>query len=170
MALKLRAALRKLGFQVIMTRGADSTLSLQGRAELCKKYKPDLFISIHCNAAAQKTISGIETFAMTPNGCASSNDSKPGNSTGTGNSFDKNNYRMAYEIQKALLKNTKAEDRGVKHARFFVLRNASCPAVLIETGFISNLRESALLNRADYQAKIVNAIVAGVLNYRASYR
>ncbi len=170
MALKLRAALRKLGFQVIMTRGADSTLSLQGRAELCKKYKPDLFISIHCNAAAQKTISGLETFAMTPNGCASSNDSKPGNSTGTGNSFDKNNYRMAYEIQKALLKNTKAEDRGVKHARFFVLRNASCPAVLIETGFISNLRESALLNRADYQEKIVNAIVAGVLNYRASYR
>ena len=77
---------------------------------------------------------------------------------------------MAYEIQKALLKNTKAEDRGVKHARFFVLRNASCPAVLIETGFISNLRESSLLNRADYQAKIVNAIVAGVLNYRASYR
>ena len=93
-----------------MTRGADSTLSLQGRAELCKKYKPDLFISIHCNAAAQKTISGIETFAMTPNGCASSNDSKPGNSTGTGNSFDKNNYRMAYEIQKALLKKLEVEN------------------------------------------------------------
>ena len=170
MAMKLRAALRKLGFQVIMTRAADSTLSLQARSDLCGKYRPDLFISVHCNAASQKTISGIETFAMTPVGCPSSNDSKPGNTRGSGNTFDKNNYRLAYEIQKALLKNTKAGDRGVKHARFYVLRNASCPAVLIETGFISNLREGALLNRADYQTKIVNSIVQGILNYRASYR
>ena len=170
MALKLRTALRKLGYQVIMTRAADSTLSLQGRSDLCEKFRPDLFLSIHCNAASGKTITGIETFAMTPQGCASSNDSKPGNTKSSGNAFDKNNYRLAYEIQKALLKNTNAEDRGVKHARFFVLRNASCPAVLIETGFISNLREGALLNRADYQAKIVNAIVLGILNYRAAYR
>ena len=170
MALKLRTALRKLGFQVIMTRAADSTLSLQGRSDLCEKFRPDLFLSIHCNAASGKTINGIETFAMTPQGCASTNDSKPGNTKSSGNAFDKNNYRLAYEIQKALLKNTKADDRGVKHARFFVLRNASCPAVLIETGFISNLREGALLNRADYQMKIVSAIVLGVLNYRAAYR
>ena len=170
MALKLRTALRKLGFQVIMTRAADLTLSLQARADLCEKFRPDLFLSIHCNAASGKTITGIETFAMTPQGCASSNDSKPGNTKSSGNAFDKNNYRLAYEIQKALLRNTEAEDRGVKHARFFVLRNASCPAVLIETGFISNQREGALLNRADYQAKIVNAIVLGILNYRAAYR
>ncbi|MEI3004005.1 MAG: N-acetylmuramoyl-L-alanine amidase [Victivallales bacterium] len=72
MALKLRAALRKLGFQVIMTRGADCALfHCRAGRSFPKKYKPDLFISIHCNAAAQKTISGIETFAMTPNGCAS---------------------------------------------------------------------------------------------------
>ncbi len=170
MAMKLRTALRKLGFQVIMTRAADSALSLQARADLCKKFRPDLFISIHCNAASQKTISGIETFAMTPAGCASSSDSRPSSVRGSGNAFDKNNYRLAYEIQKALLRNTKAEDRGVKHARFFVLRNASCPAVLVETGFISNQREGALLNRADYQAKIVNAIVLGILNYRRACR
>ncbi len=170
MALKLRTALRKLGFQVIMTRAADLTLSLQARADLCEKFRPDLFISIHCNAAAQKTINGIETFAMTPAGCPSSSDSKPSNARGSGNAFDKNNYRLAYEIQKCLLRNTKAEDRGVKHARFFVLRNASCPAVLIETGFISNQREGALLNRADYQTKVVNAIVRGILNYRALCR
>ena len=153
-----------------MTRAADSTLSLQARAGLCEKFRPDLFISVHCNAASQKTINGIETFAMTPAGCASSSDSRPSSARGSGNAFDKNNYRLAYEIQKALVRNTKAEDRGVKHARFFVLRNATCPAVLIETGFISNQREGALLNRADYQAKIVNAIVLGILNYRRACR
>ncbi len=169
MAMKVKQVLERMGFQVVMTRRKDQTLSLQERADLCKKIKPDLFLSIHCNAAGQKTISGIETFAMTPNGCASTSDAKPGTATGPGNSFDKNNYRMAYEIQKALTKTTGAEDRGVKHARFFVLRNATAPSVLIETGFISNYKEGRLLNQNAYQDKVANAIATGILNYRKAF-
>ena len=61
-ALKLKKALTNLGFNVIMTRSSDKTVSLQDRAAHCQKVKPDLYISLHCNSAENKSVSGIETF------------------------------------------------------------------------------------------------------------
>ena len=170
-AYQLAQRLGRMGYRVFMTRINDRTLSLQQRAAMCEKLKPDLFISVHCNSVTSNPkANGIETYAMTPLGAASTADSKKGTQAGAGNAHDRNNYRLAYEVQKKLLFQTKAADRGVRHARFFVLRNAVCPAILIETGFLPHAKEGRQLNRKAYQEKLVTAIASGVTAYAAAVR
>ena len=74
---KLALLLRKCGYRVFMTRIGDSNLTLQQRVLMCEKLKPDLYISIHCNAVKNRRTMGIETYAATPQGAASTSDSKP---------------------------------------------------------------------------------------------
>ncbi len=82
------------------------------------------------------------------------------------NKFNSNNLKLAYEIQKALTNSfPKAEDRGVKHARFYVLKNASCPAVLVEVGFISNPGEEKVLASSVGQTVIVDSLLNGFKKY-----
>ena len=164
-ACKLAVKLRKCGFRVFMTRIHDRQLTLQQRVAMCEQLKPDLFVSIHCNAVGNKKTQGIETYAATPQGAASTSDSKPVAQFSAGNSFNRNNYRLAYEIQKNLLTETRAADRGVRHARFFVIRNATCPSVLIETGFLTHQKEGRLLNTPVYQDRIVEGICRGITSY-----
>jgi N-acetylmuramoyl-L-alanine amidase len=162
---KTALLLRKCGYRVFMTRIGDSNLTLQQRVLMCEKLKPDLYISIHCNAVKNRRTMGIETYAATPQGAASTSDSKPVQVASAGNSFNRNNYRLAYEVHKNLLAFTRAPDRGVRHARFFVIRNAVCPAILIETGFVTHPKEGPLLNNPAYQEKLVNGIVSGIMSY-----
>ena len=164
-ALKLQRALQQLGFKVIMTRDRDVFPSLASRSALCALRKPDLFISIHCNSAGNKSVSGVETFLATPPRAASTADKTPSAISHPGNRTDRNNCRLAYEIQSGILKFTKANDRGIRHDRFAVLRNASCPAVLIETGFLSNTEEGRKLATNDYQNRLVAGIVSGIARY-----
>ncbi len=168
MAQKLKAALLAKGYSVIMTRDSDKFPSLQDRVDLCRRVKPDLFVSIHCNAAYDRSIYGVETYAATPMGAPSTSDSKPGYNQSSGNAFDKSSYRLAYEVQRELVGATKSEDRGVKHARFFVIKNAACPAILVETGFLSNSQEEASLSRQDRQSAIVSGIVSAIVKYAAA--
>lgn len=165
MSLRLRDALRAKGFNVIMTRANDRYPSLEDRVNMREKTKADLFISIHCNASVQKAINGIETYALTPAGAPSSGDSRANFTRNPGNPFDRHNYRLAYEIQRQLVWKTKANDRGVRHARFYVIKNVSCPAVLIETGYLSNAREGSQLQTWRRQRDTVNAIVDGIMRY-----
>ena len=172
-ALKLRYKLIKLGYKVRLTRSNDSFPSLARRVTLWKnaRPKPDLYISIHCNAAGNPTVSGIETFAVTPAGAPSTADAKPESTVYSGNAYNKYNIRLAYDVQRAMVKyfpNT--PDRGVKHARFYVIRNVACPAILVETGFLSNKQECANLSSDDYQNRMANAILYGILTYSAKVR
>lgn len=164
-AKKLKRSLLHAGYSVAMTREGDTFPSLAQRAALCAKVKPDLYISIHCNASESKSTQGIETYIMTPAGSASTADSKPRQNEQKGNASDELNARLGYEIQKALIKTTKAQDRGLRRARFYVLANASCPAVLIECGYLSNAAELKRLASADYQEQIVLGILAGLYRY-----
>jgi|GEM_PF-1156369 len=162
---KLAMKLQQRGYRVFMTRITDRQLTLQQRVDMCGKLKPDLFVSVHCNAVGKPAIQGIETYAATPQGAASTSDKKAVNISSAGNSFNRNNYRLAYEVQKNLLSVTRAEDRGVRHARFFVIRHAICPAILIETGFLTHAKESTLLNSPGYQDKVANGILNGIVAY-----
>ncbi|MFA7183595.1 MAG: N-acetylmuramoyl-L-alanine amidase, partial [Victivallales bacterium] len=85
--------------------------------------------------------------------------------TYSGNSNCANNVALTYWIQRSLIGRTKAVDRGLKHARFMVLKEASCPAVLIETGFLSNPAEEKRLGTEWYQWQLARAIVEGVQRY-----
>ena len=165
-ARRLRTRLTKAGYKVIMTRNSDTFLSLKERTDLCRRIKPDVFISIHCNSAASKAAKGLETYCLTPAGESSFASRTPQAAKEIGNVTDKANARLAYEVQKNVLATTGANDRGVKHARFFVLKNIQCPGVLIETGFISNLSEERCLMSPAYQEKIA----AGIANAVAAFK
>ena len=164
-AKKLKNILVSKGFKVYLTRESDSDLDLDMRPEKCRSVGADIFISIHCNAVGKRDISGIETFAMTPEGAPSTSDTKPKIVKEKGNASNKNNYLLAYNVHSKLINSTGTVDRGVKHARFVVLRNAPCTALLVETGFISNSYEESKLGSLDYQEKVANAIANGLTRY-----
>jgi len=164
-ARRLRTLLKAKGYKIVMTRDSDVFPSLRQRTDMCNNINPDLFISIHCNSAGSKNADGIETYCLTPSGEASSSSVKPEQVKLNGNRNDKENARFAYEVQKSLLTRTRANDRGVKFARFFVLKNISAPGVLIETGFLSNRHEENLLGSSAYQQKIAQGIADAVTRY-----
>ena len=162
--------LRRVGYYVILTRSNDMTLGLKERAVLQKKHASDLFVSIHVNAAVNKKVYGIESYCLTPADAPSTN-GKPELQFYPPNVLDRNNFAVTWQIQKALLRRTGAFDRGVKRARFAVLRGIRVPGVLVEVGFISNPEEEKKLGNPVYQEKLARGIVEGILSYhRSLYR
>ncbi len=162
---KVAKLLKHIGYKVYLTRNSDVFIDLKKRPDVIKRVKADMFISIHVNKADKKDVSGIECFSMTPSGATSTYSRKPSSSSFPGNKHDANNIALSYWIQRSLIKKTKAVDRGVKHARFMVLKGASCPSVLIEAGFLSNAREEKLLGTEAYQWEVARGIVQGILFY-----
>ena len=168
-AKRVAAILRQNRYRVIMTRQSDVKLPLERRPHIANVSQGDIFVSIHLNAAKDKSVHGIETFALTPAGMASTNDrsrKKASSPAHPGNSFDANNLLLAAVIQSNLVRTTAAHDRGVKRARFAVLRDLKMPGVLIETGFISNRQEENRLITDAYINKVALAIVKGIIQYR----
>lgn len=139
--LLLKSQVRK----VKMTRTNDRYLSLKKRVKVANKYKANIFISIHCNAAASKKVNGIETLYY------------PGSIKGKS---------LAKEIQLSLIEKLKRRDREIKErADLFVLKYTIMPAVLIECGFMSSPEERELLSNEKYKEDIATAILGGVKNY-----
>lgn len=165
MAQKLKAVLKAKGYTVYLTRETDRFLPLEMRPYQTARYKADLFIAIHANAAKDKKINGIECFALTPVGASSTQDTKLNWRKEIGNTYDRQNSILTYEVQKAMIKRTGATDRGIKRARFVVLKTPRCPAILIETGFMSNPSEEKLLGQNYYQQNLVSAIAEGISKF-----
>jgi len=84
------------------------------------------------------------------------------------NKFDADNLWLAFCVQSALLHSTKAADRGVRRARFQVLREAPCPAVLVEAGFLSQHSDAARIATESYRDQLATAIADGILKYQRS--
>jgi N-acetylmuramoyl-L-alanine amidase len=77
---------------------------------------------------------------------------------------------LAYEMQKSYTKNLTVEDRGVKRARFQVLREATMPAILIEGGFMSHPAEGKKIYDPAYRKQMARAIVEGILAYKKAVK
>ena len=169
-ALRLQRILSRMGYRVLLTRVNDRRLELSDRARAANSAKVDLYISIHMNAAANRTVSGIETFCLTPPGAPSSGGEKVFYNNYPGNSALNNSMSLAWNVQGQLLRYTRAPDRGVKRARFVVLRETRCPAILIECGFISNRQEELKLGSAEYQEQLAAGIAMGIYNYHRNLR
>ncbi len=82
-----------------------------------------------------------------------------------GNTFDAASLVLGYEVQRRLLSETGAPDRGVRRARFSVIRNVHCPGILVETGFLSNRTEAGRLNDPAYRETLAQAIADGIVAY-----
>ena len=173
-AARLKILLEKQGFEVVFTRTKDVFVDLDDRPVIATNAKADLFISLHYNAgpAGDTSSDGIETYCLTPAGQKSTNAGKAKSTTSVepGNRFDTANMALAWGIQRRLVKSTGADDRGVRRARFAVLRTLSCPGVLIEGGFMSSRKEGALIADAAYRQKIAEAVAAGIVDYAVRAR
>ena len=165
LARRVKRKLQSSSVRVLLTRDWDIYLGLSQRAKYANRQKADLFVSIHVNAADNRMASGIETYVMTVPGFPSTSSKLPDTKTYQGNKNDEANMILAYCLQRSLLAHTGAKDRGIKHARFAVLREAGCPAVLTECGFVSNPAEETKMIRAGYRDNIAKGIAQGIRSY-----
>lgn len=145
LALKIGKILKEQGFSVSYTRIKDEFYSLSDIAKKANKEQADLFISIHCNAAVNTEANGIETFIYDKRG---------------------ENEKIAGYIQKRLINATKLTDRGVKeNPSLAVLNSTKMTAVLIEVGFLTNVKDAEKLKKEDFLNLEANAISEGICDY-----
>jgi N-acetylmuramoyl-L-alanine amidase len=176
LAFELRDQLKKLGFNVMLTRSSDTYVELPDRPALANRRGADLFVSLHFNATqtGKDEVAGPETYCITPVGAASSNahgengefGSSIGDGPTTANRHEGQSLLLAYQMEKSLVQNLNANDRGVRRARFAVLRDAAMPAILIEGGYMTNPTEGKKIYDAAYRKQMAAAIVKGILAYQ----
>ena len=166
----MRDQLKKAGFNVILTRTTDKYVELSDRPALANKRDADLFVSLHFNAtgSGQNEVSGPETYCITPVGASSSNAQGEGSDHGptTANRYECKSLLFAYQIEKSLVQNLDVNDRGVRRARFAVLRDAAMPAILIECGYMTHPVEGKKIFDSAYRRQMAQAIVKGILDYQ----
>jgi N-acetylmuramoyl-L-alanine amidase len=167
---ELQAQLKRAGWKVSLTRTRDSFVELPSRPDIARRRKADLFVSLHFNAteASANSVKGAEVYCLTPVGAPSTNAGGEGAGAGrfAGNRFDEENMFLAYQLQKALARRVSVEDRGVHRARFWVLRDAAMPAVLIEAGFLSHPIEGRKITTPGYRRQLAGAIVEALQDYK----
>jgi N-acetylmuramoyl-L-alanine amidase len=171
LALELRRQLAAAGFMVILTRETDVYPELSARPELANRRGADLFISLHFNSFPPDpaSVQGPETYCITPVGAASSNDTEGiGASHGVcpANRVQDRSLLLAYQVQRALVRGLGVTDRGVRRARFEVLRTAQMPAILLEGGYLSHPGEGKRIFDEGWRKQMAAAIVRGILNYQ----
>jgi N-acetylmuramoyl-L-alanine amidase len=191
--LKLQAIIEKnLAFRVFMTRDRDMDVSLENRSALANNHKADLFISIHANGSPRKKSHGSETYFLSQN--ATDEEARRlaylENTSGAlegrieeGDKDDiklilwdlaqasylKQSSQLAERIQAGLNALLGTMNRGVKQAPFKVLTGAACPAVLVETAFISNPEEEKELGDGGFQDSVAQAIYLSLVEYLKLY-
>jgi N-acetylmuramoyl-L-alanine amidase len=170
LAREVRDLLSRAGLRVLLTRPDDRFIDLSARPELARRREADLFVSLHFNSAdaGRETVKGVEVYCLTPVGASSTNSRGEGADAAAsiGNRNNDRNLLLAYEVQRSLRHNLAVEDRGVRRARFEVLREATMPAVLIEGGFMSHPAEGRKIFSSDYRRQMARAIVDGLLHYK----
>ncbi len=170
LAAELRTQLQKAGFKVVFTRTSDRFIELSTRADIARQRGADVFISLHFNgtSSGRDEARGSEVYSMTPVGAASTNARGEGSGSGSypGNRNNSKNLLLAYQIQKSLVRNLDSEDRGVRRARFEVLREATMPAALIEAGFLSHPTEGKKIFTEEYRRQMARAITEGIQSYK----
>lgn len=168
-SIRLKKLLKKAGFQVKLTRSSDKFISLEERSEIANRSSADFFVSLHFNSAASSKPSGFEVFAMTPQNQPSTKNPKltePDAERFPGNDNDPWNMLAAYHIERALVEGIGGPDRGIKRARFLVLKYLDCPGVLVELGFLSHQETARKVRSADFRQSIAQSLCQGILTYR----
>ncbi len=168
-AKRLKSILEARGFQVFLTRSTDTALARTERTAISNRLKADLFISVHFNTVAQKEVTGVETWVMTPVWQVSTGRTTYHPSdriTRENNQFDTWNARSGYYICDSLAAQLGRPSRGLKRARFDVLTGLRAPAVLVECAFISNSADAKLVATPAYREKMALGIADGVGRYQ----
>ena len=140
----LKSMLIEKGFKICRTREDDTFVELKDRCIIANKAKADIFVSIHCNSAENKSAYGFEIYHT------------QGSIQGQKLSAD---IKLSINENKEIIR----KDRGIKTANFTVITGTNMPAVLVETAFISNIEDSKILKTK--QSEFARAICKGICTY-----
>ncbi len=169
-ARRLRPILQAKGLRVIMTREGDYFVPLEVRAKIANSARNSIFVSIHFNGTNDDpNATGFEIFSFTPRGAPSTSDTGVASSSFNlqpGSTTDAESLALSACIYHSLIGHIPEYDRGIKRARFAVLRLTKVPAVLIEGGFLTDRGESKLIASKDWRGKLAAAIGVGIDSYR----
>lgn len=189
--LKLKDLIKEeLGLDVVMTRSSDVFIPLEERTAIANKVNADLFLSVHANAATNRSAAGIETYYLN---LAKTDKVAQLAAKENGTSLEKvsvlqailfdlmANYKLndsahlADEVQKSLhkkirLRYSDVKNLGVKQGPFYVLVGATMPSILVETAFLSNALEESRLKDPAYLEMTAEGILEGVRSYITSLK
>ncbi len=175
----------EIGCEVLLTRTRDVFMPLDERTAFANIKKADLFISLHVNAHRQSRIFGVETYFLNM-----ATDERAvmvaarENATSEKNISDlqsilndlmlntkiNESSRLAHQVQKGMMNNIRNtyktnKSLGVKQAPFYVLIGAEMPAILVESGFITNPTERTRLLNEKYRELLAEGITTGIRSY-----
>lgn len=171
-AQRTRRLLLQRGYRVEMTRTRDEFIPLEDRVRFANQFQDAIFISIHFNAGGTQA-TGLETYTLAPRGVPSTAADGPrvsDNQLCAGNARDAENMVLATAAHAALVSVLPLPDRGIKRARFVVLRDITIPGVLVECGFLSNPREARLIASEAYRERLAIGLARAVDQYRNAIR
>ncbi|MFM7180088.1 MAG: N-acetylmuramoyl-L-alanine amidase [Verrucomicrobiales bacterium] len=147
-SLRLERYLKAKGVKTVMTRRSDVYIGLDQRAALANRYAKDsVFVSVHFNGAKNTDAHGLETFY-----------------------YNRSGYELAARVHRRKIAALRGVDRGVKFARFHVLRNTKQAAILVEGGFLTNATERKQIATGPYRQALAEAIGQGILDYQAALK
>ncbi|MEI7955183.1 MAG: N-acetylmuramoyl-L-alanine amidase [Verrucomicrobiota bacterium] len=145
-AIRLEGQLRQRGINTVMTRRSDYFVSLPERVNLANGYRDAIFVAVHYNYTWKSDVSGLETYYCTPQ-----------------------SQQLAQCVHASVTARVPSPNRGVKFARYFVIRNTTIPAILVECGFVSNPSERERMKSAWFRDGLARGIAEGIMRYRNSY-
>jgi N-acetylmuramoyl-L-alanine amidase len=142
-SIRLENELKKRGFRTVLTRRSDYFISLPERVRIASRYSDAIFVSVHYNYTWKQQVSGLETFYCTSQSRA-----------------------LASYVHSGMMSKVRVVNRGVKFARFYVIRNATCPSILVEGGFVSNANERSRMKSAWFRQALAEGIADGIVRFR----
>jgi len=184
-ARRLKELLEDKGIKAIMTRDRDTFVSLKKRIDITNRSSADFFISIHANANRSKRLSGFEIYYFTEEAgdvrraqlAAKRNSSEFNDKSMDQSSKDlkvilwdmiytenqAESIRLAKNVSLVSSKELSTDNRGLKLANFYVLKNSQIPSILIEVGYLSNPQEEKKIRDADYRQNIADMLAKAIL-------
>ncbi len=169
-AKRLQPMLEAKGLRVVMTREGDDMVPLPTRARIANATRDSIFVSIHFNATDRNPeATGFEIYSLTPRGAPSTQDTGLRShfaNMQAGTPVDAASLILSTAVYHSMLGYMPEFDRGVKRARFAVLRLTQVPAILVEGGFLTEREESRLIAKPSWRAQLAQSIAVGIDNYR----
>lgn len=166
--LRLKGILEAKGYEVYLSRNSDRYIELKDRAAFANKVKADLFLSIHFNSARSPEAEGVECFVLTPqfqqstHASSSSSRDRIGYS---GNRTDAWNTLFGYHLIHQMGLDVSGQNRGLKRARFAVLKDLHCPGALVELGFLSHAESADRFAQPAYRDMLAQSLSKGIDAY-----
>ena len=169
-ARNVKPLLEAKGIEVKMTRDSDMFVPLELRARIANTAKDAVFVSIHFNATdANPSANGFEIFSLTPRGAPSTADDALAlrfMNMEAGSPVDAPSLALSMSVFHSVVGHFSEFDRGIKRARFAVLRLTKIPAILVEGGFLTERGESRMIAQSAWRSKLAQSIATGLINYK----